>query len=694
MSVEFHPAIQKWFSDTFSGASPPQKQGWPVISSGKHTLILAPTGSGKTLAAFLWCLDELYRMYFDKHENYPFGVHTLYISPLKALNNDIHRNLKIPLLGISRTAQQIGYKSPDIAVSVRTGDTPPHIRQSMVKNPPHILITTPESLFLLLTSERGREIFHTVRYLIVDEIHAMCGNKRGVHLSLSLERLMTLTQKEPVRIGLSATQRPLERIASFLGGQKYDQQKDRFLARSVQIIDCGQKKNFDITTQTPVPDFQEMPEASVWPAVIIKLYNLISRHKTTLVFANMRAQSEKIARLLNEHHRKKEKDKTSVIALPHHGSMSREKRYEIEERLKQGSIPCVIATASLELGIDIGSIDLVVQLETPRSVSAALQRIGRSGHLLDRTSKGQMIPLYPGDLDDAAAFTKCILEGQIEETNIPENCLDVLAQHISAEIAMQPWQRVDLYNLFRQSYCYRSLSESAFNRVTEMLSGYYAETRLPALQSRITWDHVNDKLIARRGLRLIAVINGGTIPDRGYYTVYLPDGNTRIGEMDEEFVFESRVGDIFFLGNNEWRIEEIKQDRLIVSPYQSVKPRAPFWKGELPFRDFFASQQVNAFREEIAGLLDSDRIHDVLTEEYRFDDNSIHNLLTYFKRQRLLTGLIPSFRNIIAEIFTDSAGEKNLVLHAAFGGRINAAWALAITSHLEKKINSQIQYTY
>lgn len=445
MPVPFHPAIAQWFEKNFAHPSPPQEKGWPVIAAGEHTLILAPTGSGKTLAAFLWCIDDLFRASLKTNEK-DFarnreGVHTLYISPLKALNNDIHRNLQEPLAGIRATAQELSVASPPLHVAVRTGDTPANVRQSMLRKPPHILITTPESLFLLLTSNQGREIFRNLRYLIVDEIHAVSNNKRGVHLSLSLERLMALCEREPVRIGLSATQRPLERIAAFLGGQKFSSHES-FVPRPVTIVDCGRRKEMDLQVLAPVADFGDLPEASVWPAVINKLYELIRSHRNTLVFVNMRAQTERVARQLNEKHRALMNDDNAELALAHHGSISRETRYEIEARLKAGSIPAVIATASLELGIDIGSIDLVVQLESPKSVSSALQRVGRSGHVLSATSKGRLIPLYPSDLDDAVSLTHSMLAGEIEESFIPENCLDVLAQQLVAEVAMREWPRV------------------------------------------------------------------------------------------------------------------------------------------------------------------------------------------------------------------------------------------------------------
>ena len=480
--LSFHPAVQAWFKNQFESVSPPQEKGWPSIAAGQHSLILAPTGSGKTLAAFLWSIDQLLRQGLKdpEFEKNPQGIHTLYISPLKALNNDIQRNLNKPLSEIAQYLHQSENRIPQIRAMVRTGDTPPNLRQAMLKKPPHILITTPESLYLILNSDRGRMLFSNLQFLILDEIHSITTNKRGVHLSLSLERLMNLCKKEPVRIGLSATQKPLDRIAAFLGGQV---SKNNILnPRPVSIVDCGQKKKMDLKVISPVPDFSELPDFSVWPAVINKLYDYILSHRTTLVFLNMRAQTEKIARQLNQKYRKKIDDPEAVIALSHHGSMSREMRYEVEEKLKNGKIPAVIATSSLELGIDIGSIDLVVQLESPKSISGALQRVGRSGHLLKASSKGRIIPLYQADLDDAVAITQSMKSADIEEVIIPENCLDVLAQQIVAEVAACQWSRKELYQLFKQSYCYRNLTQTVFDQVLEMLTGRYAESKLPSLQ--------------------------------------------------------------------------------------------------------------------------------------------------------------------------------------------------------------------
>jgi ATP-dependent Lhr-like helicase len=539
-----------------------------------------------------------------------------------------------------------------------------------------------------LTSETGRLIFRSLKYIIVDEIHAISNNKRGVHLSLSLERLMALLDHEPTRIGLSATQKPLERVAAFLGGQCYNPKTEKHEPRPVAIVDAGQRKNIDLQVISPVQDWSDLPDASVWPLVIDKTYELITSHQNTLVFVNMRAQSEKVARQLNEKHREITGDPDAELALAHHGSISREMRYETEARLKAGDIPAVIATASLELGIDIGSIDLVVQLQSPGDVSSGLQRIGRSGHVLDSTSKGRIIPLFQADVDDCLAITQAIFDRDIEETAIPENALDVLSQQIVAEVAMRDWPRLELYHVFRNSYCYRYMSETAFNNVVDMLSGRFGDTELRALQPRLTWDHVNDLLIARRGSRLLSVMNGGTIEDRGYYGVYLEGANTRLGEVEEEFVFESRVGDIFFLGNNEWRIAEITRDRIMVSPRGSTKPRAPFWKGEPMYRGFATSRKIGAFRQQ---LLQSENTS---PQKWHADANTVGTLKDFLRRQKEHTTELPTDHTIVVEYFRDSVDEPQIVIHAPFGGRVIGAWATALGSALEKRFGLQVQFTY
>ena len=697
-SVGFHPLIKSWFRDRFTSASPPQQAGWPSIAAGNHTLILAPTGSGKTLAAFLWCIDELLRQSLKagspQFETGLGCIHTLYISPLKALNNDIYHNLKAPLKEIHRLAADGNLELPQIRAAVRTGDTPSHVRRAMLRLPPHILITTPESLYLLLGTERGRELFHDLKYVIVDEIHALSGNKRGVHLSLSLERLMTLCRTEPVRIGLSATQKPLDRIAAFLGGQRFNGSKTKAVPRPVRIIDCGQRQDIDLKVLTPVKTFRELPESSIWQPVYRTLYELIRAHKTTLVFVGMRSQTEKIARALNQLHHRITGDSQTELALAHHGSISREARYDIEARLKAGKIPAVIATASLELGIDIGSIDLVVQLEAPRSVSGALQRVGRSGHLLSATRKGRIIVLYPADLDDAVAIVRCMIAADIEETGIPENALDVLAQQIVAEVAVKSWHYEDLLQLIRQSYCYRDLPRSAFKSVVEMLSGKFAAVPLQALSARLNWDRVNNQLIARRGSRLAAVLNGGTIPDRGYYGVYLENANVKLGEVEEEFAFESRVGEVFFLGNSEWLIKQIQQDRIIVSPMAAINPRAPFWKGGVLHRGYSTSLKIGQFRRQLLQKMDRNQAETWLLQECAADAYTASNLVDYFGRQRAKGRLIATDKQVVAEVSVDAGGQPLLIIHAPFGARVNGAWAIALSTALESHYHTQFQYSF
>ncbi len=694
LNLPFHPATVRWFRSTFPQASPPQIKGWPVIASGQNSLILAPTGSGKTLAAFLWCIDELFKLGEktgpDEFERNPAGVHTLYISPLKALNNDIYRNLQAPLKGIRSASGELCMKAPAIRTMVRTGDTPQSARRQMVKKPPHILITTPESLYLLLTSPKGRTIFKNVKYLIVDEIHAVCNSKRGVHLSLSLERLVHVCGHEPLRIGLSATQRPLERIAAFLGGQD----PETNTPRPVKIVDCGQRKNMDLKVVSPVSEYTDLPEASIWPKVTEVLYDMIVSHRSTLIFVNMRAQAERVSRRLNEFHQRTVGNPDAELALAHHGSISREMRFKTESRLKNGEIPAVVATASLELGIDIGHIDLVVQLESPKTVASSLQRIGRSGHLVSSTSKGCIIPLYQADLDDAVAITLGMQEAQIEETVIPENCLDVLAQQILAEVAMGDWDRPALYRLFKAGYPYRNLTENSFNAVIDMLAGRFEKTEIRPLSPKITWDRTNDRLLAHKGARLTALMNGGTIPDRAYYGVYLQGDNTRIGDVEEEFVFESRVGEVFFLGTNEWKITDITRDRIIVTPFKSSKLKAPFWKGDLLYRDVSTSERIGVFRQELAEKMQNGTATAWLTEKCRTDLAIAANIQEYFTRQQEKTRAIPSHKTLVIERFLDESDEPQIMVHAPFGGRVNGAWAIVLAAVIERDYGVQVQYSY
>jgi ATP-dependent Lhr-like helicase len=708
-NLNFHPAVSAWFDQTFGTPSPPQERGWPEIAAGKNVLILAPTGSGKTLAAFLWCINDLLEksLTTDKdafEKNHLGGIHTLYISPLKALNNDIEKNLRAPLAGIRDAAAKMPLDLPQIRVLVRTGDTPSETRQKMLKRPPHILITTPESLFIMLTSSRAREMYRTVKYVIVDEIHALCGQKRGVHLSLSLERLAHLCRRDFVRIGLSATQRPLERIAAFLGGQNWQKPTAQEKApqsairnpqsdghpRPVEIIDCGQKKEVDLRITSAVEDYGNLPDGSIWPAITAKLNELIQQHRTTLIFTLMRAQTEKVAKRLNDYHRE-QTGASEELVQAHHGSLSKEVRLEMEDKLKRGQLSALAATSSLELGIDIGSIDCVVQLGSPKSVSRAMQRVGRSGHLISATSKGRFFPLYRHDIGDLAMIARGMLDSAIEETHVPENCLDVLAQQIVAAVCVEDWNPDELYQVVCQSYCYRHLSRNLFDSVLDMLSGKYPSQEMRELRPKITWDRVNNKLIARRGARLLAITNGGTIPDRGYYGVYIADANIKVGEMEEEFVFESKVGDVFFLGTSEWRITAIEHDRIWVTPAHSERPRPPFWRGDFFYRDYETGLRVGEFRRRIQERMAAPGAVDWLMETYAMDRWSAENLLAHFEKQIESTGTLPTDQQIIVEQFYDEVGDPRLFIHSVFGGKVNAPWAFALKDKMEELTGVEVQ---
>src|SRR5579862_3822653 len=606
----FHPAVSGWFRDQFPQPSAAQRLGWPSIAAGQHTLILAPTGSGKTLAAFLWCLNKLYEQPGD-------GVQVLYVSPLKALNYDVEKNLDQPLAGIAATAAELGLELPQIRKAVRTGDTTTSDRSSMLRHPPHVLITTPESLYLLLTSQRARQILRTVRYLIVDEIHAVAGTKRGVHLALSIERLEWLrssasssedlnsktlnpnpqTLNPPfVRIGLSATQRPLSEIASFLGG----------VDREVNVVDAGTRKELDLEVVSPVETFKDLPDHSAWNGVYQRVLDYMRRGvdgrpppRTTLIFVNNRGVAERVTANLNDL-------AGEEVARTHHGSLSKDKRLEAEEALKRGEIPAIVATSSLELGIDMGSIDLVLQIGSPKAVSRGLQRIGRAGHRLDEVAVGRMLPVFRSDVLEAAVVAAEMQQAHVEETHVPRNCLDVLAQQVCAMAAEGDWSVPDMFAVVKRAYPYRDLTRAALDSVLEMLSGRYPSEEFGELRPRIAWDRQNDRVRARDGSRMLAIINGGTIPDRGYYGVYLAESMVKLGELDEEMVFESRVGQTFTLGNANWRIQAIGHDRVLVSPAPPGPAQLPFWHGEGLGRPFELGETVGRFLEEMEGRLAGD----------------------------------------------------------------------------------------
>jgi ATP-dependent Lhr-like helicase len=628
----FLSPVAQWFRTTLGKPTPAQERGWPAIAAGQHTLILAPTGSGKTLAAFLACLDGLWRQ-----QPLPPGVRILYVSPLKALNNDIYRNLKVPLEGIARTAEAMGQPLPAITVAVRTGDTPQAERQRLLRRPPHVLITTPESLHLLLTS-RARDTLRGVTHCIVDEIHALCPNKRGVFLALLLERLQALNPRAFVRIGLSATQRPLDEVARFLGGCDY--QPDGTLAsRPVTIVDAGLRKDLDLRVVSPVEQFGLLPERSIWPPIYRLLTEQIRQHRSTIVFANNRRAVERITAQLNE---------TEGLARAHHGSLSLEERQQTEQALKDGRLSAVVATASLELGIDMGAVDLVCQVESPGSVARGLQRVGRAGHLVGQKSKGRLIPKTLADLLEQAVLAHEMAAGRVEEIRVPINCLDVLAQQVVALVAMDAWEAPSLYALVRRAYPFRDLSPQAFEAVLEMISGRFqlrnaergvgselnSALRIPhsALEPRISWDRIHNRLLPLPGSQHMALVNGGTIPDTGQYAAYLGDG-TRIGELDEEFIYERRVGDVFFLGTNAWRLEKIEADRVLLTAAEGAPAMVPFWKGEMAGRSHGLGTAMGGFLRELAGRLDAPDTPEWLEKEYHLDLAAARNLVRHVRRR-------------------------------------------------------------
>jgi ATP-dependent Lhr-like helicase len=648
----FSPPVRTWFEQTFDAPTPAQAQGWPAIASGSHTLIQAPTGSGKTLAAFLWALDRAVP---------GGGTQVLYVSPLKALNYDVQRNLRGPLAGI-------GSK---LSVAVRTGDTPPRERAAMLKDPADILITTPESLFLMLTS-RAREMLKSVGTVIVDEVHAVAGTKRGAHLALSLERLERLTVGPIQRIGLSATQRPLDEIGRFVSG-----------GRPIELVDAGRSKELDLRVVIPLEDMREPEEGgSIWPSMYPELLRLVDEHRSTIVFVNNRRLAERLALRLNELAERH-------VARAHHGSLAREQRVEIEELLKKGELPALVATSSLELGIDMGAVDLVVQVESPKSVSRGLQRIGRAGHRLDEPSKGRIFPKFRADLLESAVVVRRMLDGAIEETRVPRNPLDVLAQQIVAICADEEISVDELLELVHGAYPFRDLSRQQLENVLDMLAGRYPSEEFAELRPRIVWDRVRGVLRGREGARRLAVTNAGTIPDRGLFGVHLIDSGSRVGELDEEMVYEARAGQTFLLGASTWRIEEITRDRVLVSPAPGIPGLVPFWKGEGVGRPFELGEAIGRTAREIVAL-DDEQATARLVSDHKLDERAAQNLLTFLRDQEAATGALPSDKTVVVERFRDEIGDWRLCILTPFGGRVHAPWALALATRLRESLGLEV----
>src|SRR6184192_3130216 len=658
----FSPETRAWFERSFDAPTPAQEKGWPVIASGANTLIQAPTGSGKTLAAFLYAIDRL-------TPAPGAGLRVLYVSPLKALNYDVERNLRGPLAGLQS----------QLRVAVRTGDTPQKERAAMLREPPDILITTPESLFLLLTS-RARELLRSVDTLILDEVHAVAGTKRGAHLALSVERLEALAAQPVQRIGLSATQRPLEEIGKFVSG-----------GRAIELVDAGVAKELDLEVVVPVEDMREPGEVreegyeprSIWPSIYPALVELVREHRSTIVFVNNRRLAERLALRLNE---LAEED----IARAHHGSLAREQRTQIEEDLKAGRIPCLVATSSLELGIDMGAVDLVIQVESPKSVARGLQRIGRAGHSLGEVSRGRIFPKFRADLLESAVVAQRMREGLIEETQIPRNPLDVLAQHIVAICADEEIEVAELHQLVRRAYPFADLSRAQLENVLDMLAGRYPSDEFAELRPRIVWDRTAGVVRGRQGARRLAVTNAGTIPDRGLFGVHLVDGGGRVGELDEEMVYEARAGQTFLLGASTWRIEEITRDRVLVSPAPGVPGAVPFWKGEGVGRPYELGEAIGAVSRELAVLSDEKATERLLTE-HTLDERAAQNLLTFLREQEAATGAVPSDRTVVVERFRDEIGDWRLCVLTPFGGRVHAPWALALGARLRESLGLETQ---
>ncbi|HSR96147.1 MAG TPA: DEAD/DEAH box helicase [Kofleriaceae bacterium] len=691
--AQFGAAARTWFAQSFAQPTAVQERGWASIAAGHHTLMLAPTGSGKTLAAFLWCLDRLTRLPPDAAE----GTRVVYVSPIKALAYDIERNLRAPLAGLQRLGA-----GAQIAVDVRTGDTSQKDRERQRKQPGQILITTPESLYLVLAS-RARERLRSVETIIVDEIHALAPSKRGVHLALTLERLCHLVTSaggaEPQRIGLSATQRPLVEVARYLGGD-----------RPVEIVDASAPPAMDLAIVVPAQEMDHPGTAGrdgggMWPLIYPRLLEMILAHRTTIIFVNSRRLAERVSQQLTElavatgvapGAGAGGNGESAELVRAHHGSVARHQRLEIEEALKAGRLRAIAATSSLELGIDMGTVDLVIQVESPGAVSRGLQRIGRAGHHVGGVSIGRIVPKFRGDLLEATVVAQRMLAGEVESVRVPDSALDVLAQQIVAMVAVDAWRVDELEQLIRRTASYRELSRAALTGVLDMLAGRYPSDEFAELRPRLTWDRQTDVLVGRKGARLLSVVSGGTIPDRGTYAVHAGEGGPRVGELDEEMVAESRKGETFLLGATTWRIEDITRDRVIVSPAPGEPGKMPFWRGEGPGRPIELGRALGEFCRTLDDQLAHDPAgaHAWLTEACKLDRFAADNLIAYLGDQRAQTGGLPTDRAITIERFRDELGDVRVCILSPFGSRVHAPWSLVIARQLEAELGYPIHPLY
>src|SRR4051812_2427987 len=718
--ARFTEPTRAWFTGAFAEPTAAQEGAWDAISTGGHALVVAPTGSGKTLAAFLWSLDRLTATPApDERGRAGATCRVLYVSPLKALAMDVERNLRAPLAGIGQAAARLGLPRPEIRVGIRSGDTPADERRAFTRRPTDILITTPESLFLLLTSS-AREALRGVETVIVDEVHAVADTKRGAHLAVSLDRLDDLLERPAQRIGLSATVRPVEEVATFLAG-----------GRPVEVVAPPAAKEWDLSVVVPVEDMSELgqpsgeldgsaagnqPRTSIWPAVEERVLDLVQAHRSTIVFANSRRLAERLTSRLNELAYERATGETvppgtnaaalmaqagsgggvpegvQPVAAAHHGSVSREQRSIVEEALKSGRLPAGVATSSLELGIDMGSVDLVVQVEAPPTVASGLQRVGRAGHQVGAVSRGVLFPKYRGDLVQCALVSERMKAGAIESIRYLRNPLDVLAQQIVAIVSERPRTVDEVAAIVRRSAPFASLPESALHAVLDMLAGRYPSDAFAELRPRLTWDRVTDTLTSRAGAQRLAVTSGGTIPDRGLFGVFLVgsegSGGRRVGELDEEMVYESRVGDVFLLGSSSWRIEDITHDRVLVSPAPGQPGKMPFWKGDAPGRPLELGRALGAFLREVGSATPEGGLE--RARAAGLDEWGAANLLAYLAERKAATGHLPDDRTLLIERFRDELGDWRLVVHSPFGAQVNAPWALVLAARLRERYGMDV----
>ena len=696
--VDFHPIIANWFIEQIGRPTDVQTASWPIIRSGEHALIAAPTGSGKTLAAFLASIDSLFHQAVCK--DLTDQTQILYVSPLKALSNDVQKNLRQPLTEISASALEAGFLLPEIRVEVRTGDTSTKTRQAILRRPPHILITTPESLFLLLTARKSREILKTVRTVIIDEIHALAGNKRGSHLALSLERLDALTQTKPNRIGLSATQKPLEDIAQFLAGGTRSTSKDEhptWTPNPCHIVNMGQRRELDLALETPKDELGAIATNAIWADIYDRLTELVQKHRSTLVFVNTRRLAERISHHLTDR-------LGEDLVATHHGSLSRKVRLSAEERLKNGQTRVVVATASLELGIDIGFVDLVCQVGSPRAIATGLQRIGRAGHWVGATPKGRLFCTTRDELVECAALIRAIHRFNLDQIIIPQHPKDILAQQLVAEVAAQEWSDEALYELCTRAYSYRDLTKNDFQEIVSMLAHGFIPNR-GRQQAFLFHDRVHKQLRPRRGARLAAITSGGAIPDTATYAVVAEPQGITVGSVDEDFAVESMAGDIILLGNTSWRIRGVGTGVMRVEDAHGAPPTIPFWRGEAPSRTLELSQEVADLRQAVvqhltqnsSGSPDSletnpdDNTLTWLNTECGLDQRAAEQLIAYQQSGLQVLGAVPTQQTLITERFFDEAGGMQLVIHSPFGGRINRAWGLALRKRFCVSFDFELQ---